>query len=268
LQSHLRSLEQFATVLAQTVDLMNALPKYRENIEAKWTSIQKGPPGPVSLAFRNVGELVNDFGKITASTGRDQEPEPAKVQVVNAGDRLLSLAKAGMTPIAGPADEFFVVPVLVVFMLVERKRLRQRLLGPSHIVTTTLAVDEAGSRLSFLLTQLQVNSGFALVLGIGLYLIGVPNAWRSERRAPGGSDSAVAFFTLYRSMDNSSTLCGRGRRRGYASRSSVTNWPKKVMKRACTDFRVWRALVLMSSFLTATPMTVRPLIKALRYFLI
>jgi predicted PurR-regulated permease PerM len=170
----------FATVLVQTVDLMNALPKYRQNIEAKWTSIQKGPPGPVNLAYRNVGELVNDLGKITTSTGRDQEPEPAKVQVVNAGDRLFSLVKAGMAPIAGPADEFFVVAVLVVFMLVERKRLRQRflgLVGPSHIATTTLAVDEAGSRLSsFLLTQLQVNSGFALVLGIGLYVIGIPNA--------------------------------------------------------------------------------------------
>jgi predicted PurR-regulated permease PerM len=170
----------FATVLVQTVDLMNALPKYRQNIEAKWTSIQKGPPGPVNLAFRNVGELVNDLGKITTSAGRSQEPEPAKVQVVNGGDRLFSLLKAGMAPIAGPTDEFFVVAVLVVFMLVERKRLRQRflgLVGPSQIATTTLAVDEAGSRLSsFLLAQLQVNSGFALVLGIGLYVIGIPNA--------------------------------------------------------------------------------------------
>ena len=54
-------------------------------------------------------------------------------------------------------------------MLIERKRLRQRflgLVGPSHLATTTLAIDEAGSRLSsFLLVQLQVNSGFALVLG-------------------------------------------------------------------------------------------------------
>jgi predicted PurR-regulated permease PerM len=85
-----------------------------------------------------------------------------------------------MTPIVGPAGEFAVVIVLVVFMLIERKRLRQRflgLVGPSRLATTTLAIDEAGSRLSsFLLVQLQVNSGFALVLGVGLYLIGIPNA--------------------------------------------------------------------------------------------
>jgi hypothetical protein len=71
--------------------------------------------------------------------------------------------------------------VLVVFLLSERKRLRVRflrLIGHSRIATTTLAVDEAGSRLSgFLLGQLMVNTGFAILLGIGLFLIGIPNAF-------------------------------------------------------------------------------------------
>jgi hypothetical protein len=85
-----------------------------------------------------------------------------------------------MAPIVGPVGEYAVVVVLVVFMLVERKRIRHRflgLVGHSHLATTTLAIDEAGSRISgFLMAQLQINSGFALVLGIGLYLIGIPNA--------------------------------------------------------------------------------------------
>jgi predicted PurR-regulated permease PerM len=169
-----------ATVSVQAVDLVNSLPKYRDNIEAKWAAIQKGPPGPVSLAFQNVGELISDLQKANASATGDQQPEPTKVQVVNGSDALLSLVKAGMTPIIGPTGEFAVVVVLVVFMLLERQRLRDRflrLIGHSRLVTTTLAIDEAGSRLSsFLLVQLVVNSGFALVLGIGLYLIGIPNA--------------------------------------------------------------------------------------------
>jgi predicted PurR-regulated permease PerM len=169
-----------ATVTVQAVDLTNSLPKYRDNIEAKWVAIQKGPPGPVNLAFRNVGELVNGLGKITASASGGQQPQPLKVEVVSGGARLVSLVRAGMTPIVGPVGEFVVVVVLVIFMLIERKRLRQRflgLVGPSRLATTTLAIDEAGSRLSsFLLVQLQVNSGFALVLGVGLYLIGIPNA--------------------------------------------------------------------------------------------
>jgi hypothetical protein len=83
--------------------------------------------------------------------------------------------------VLGPVGEFAVVVVLVVFLLLERKRFRLRflrLIGHSRIATTTLAVDEAGSRLSgFLLGQLMVNTGFAILLGIGLFLIGIPNAF-------------------------------------------------------------------------------------------
>jgi predicted PurR-regulated permease PerM len=169
-----------ATVSVQAVDLVNSLPKYRDNIEGKWAAIQKGPPGPVNLAFKNVGELISDLQKASASAAGGEQPEPTKVQVVNGSDALLSLVKAGMTPIIGPTGEFAVVVVLVVFMLLERRRLRNRflrLIGHSRLVTTTLAIDEAGSRLSsFLLVQLEVNTGFAIVLGIGLNLIGIPNA--------------------------------------------------------------------------------------------
>ena len=89
--------------------------------------------------------------------------------------------KNSLTPVLGPIGEFAVVVVLVVFLLLERKRFRLRflrLIGHSRIATTTLAVDEAGSRLSgFLVGQLMVNTGFAILLGIGLFLIGIPNAF-------------------------------------------------------------------------------------------
>ena len=85
-----------------------------------------------------------------------------------------------MSPVVSPVVNFAVVVVLVVFILLERKRLRDRflrLIGHSRFATTTLAIDEAGRRLSgFLLGQLQVNSVYALILWIGLSLIGIPNA--------------------------------------------------------------------------------------------
>jgi predicted PurR-regulated permease PerM len=195
-----------STVSVQEVDLTNSLPQYRGNIEAKWATIQKGPSGPLDVAFRNVGELINDLGKITASARGTQEPQPTKVQLVGGTDGILSLVKAGMAPILGPVGEFAVVVVLVVFMLVERKRVRQRflgLVGHSRVATTTLAIDEAGSRISgFLLVQLQINSGFAVLLGIGLYLIGIPNAmlWAvltlALRFLPYVGVWISAFFTL------------------------------------------------------------------------
>jgi predicted PurR-regulated permease PerM len=132
------------------------------------------------LAFSNVGAVITDLGKVTASARGAEQPEATKVQIVSGADSVVAIVKKSLTPVMGPLAEFAVVVVLVVFMLLERKGLRARflqLIGHSHVATTTLAIDEAESRLSgFLLGQLMVNTGFALLLGIGLFLIGIPNA--------------------------------------------------------------------------------------------
>src|ERR1700730_13100957 len=169
------------TVSFETLDLVNSLPKYRDKMRGRWLVIQKGPPGPVNLAFRNLGELVNDLTKGNPSEEFSRHQlEPMKVQIVSGTDGALAMVRSSMTPVMAPVASFAVVVVLVVFMLLERRRLRARflrLIGHSHVVSTTLAVDEAGSRLSrFLLVQLQVNTVYAIVLAIGLYFIGIPNA--------------------------------------------------------------------------------------------
>jgi predicted PurR-regulated permease PerM len=170
-----------STLSVQGLDLVNSLPKYRENILAKWAAVQKGPSGPLNLAFTNVGLMISDLGKVSSSAGSAQKLEPTKVEIVSATDSVFALVKNILTPVLGPIGEFAVVVVLVVFLLLERKRFRVRflrLIGHSRIATTTLAVDEAGSRLSgFLLGQLMVNTAFAILLGIGLFLIGIPNAF-------------------------------------------------------------------------------------------
>ncbi len=169
-----------STLSLEGLDVVNSLPKYRDNIHAKWAAIQEGPPGPLNLAFSNVGSMIADLGKISASAGGAGKLEPTKVHIVSDTDSVFATVKKSLTPVIGPIGEFAVVVVLVVFLLLERKQLRVRflrLIGQSRVVTTTLAVDEAGSRLSgFLLGQLMVNTGFALLLGIGLFLIGIPNA--------------------------------------------------------------------------------------------
>jgi predicted PurR-regulated permease PerM len=168
-----------STLSLEGLDLVNSLPKYRDNIHARWAAIQHGPPGPLNLALSNVDALITDLGKVTASGGV-QQPEATKVQIVSGADSVLAIVKNSLTPVAGPIGEFALVVVLVVFMLLERKRLRVRflrLIGHSRVATTKLAVDEVGSKLSrFLLGQLLVNTGYALLLGLGLSLIGIPNA--------------------------------------------------------------------------------------------
>jgi predicted PurR-regulated permease PerM len=168
-----------STLSLEGLDLVNSLPKYRDNIHARWVAIQQGPPGPLNLALSNVNALISDLGKVTASSGA-QPPEATKVQIISGADNVFAILKNSLTPVAGPIGEFAVIVVLVVFMLLERNRLRLRflrLIGYSRVATTNLAVDEVGSKLSrFLLGQLLVNTGYALLLGLGLFLIGIPNA--------------------------------------------------------------------------------------------
>jgi predicted PurR-regulated permease PerM len=168
------------TMSIESLDLVNSLPKYRDNIHAKWAAIQKGPPGPLNLALRNIGALTEDLSKVTSPAGTAEKLQPEKVQIVSGADSALELIKNSVAPIIGPVGEFAVIVVLVVFVLLERKRFRDRflrLIGHSRLATTTLAIDEAGFRISsFLLGQLLVNGVYAAVLGIGLFLIGIPNA--------------------------------------------------------------------------------------------
>ena len=168
------------TMSIQTLDLVNSLPKYRDNIHGKWAAIQKGPPGPLNRALRNIGAIIDDLSKVTGPARSAEQLEPTKVQIVSRADSAVALVGKSVTPIFGPIAEFAVIVVLVVFILLERKGFRDRflrLIGHSRLATTTLAIDEAGSRISsFLLGQLLVNSAYALVLGIGLSLIGIPMA--------------------------------------------------------------------------------------------
>jgi hypothetical protein len=71
------------------------------------------------------------------------------------------------------------VLVFVIFMLLEREDLRDRLIrlvGADDLHRTTEAMDEAGARVSrYLLMQLIINIAYGIPVAIGLWLIGVPN---------------------------------------------------------------------------------------------
>ncbi|MDX1950571.1 MAG: AI-2E family transporter, partial [Verrucomicrobiota bacterium] len=72
------------------------------------------------------------------------------------------------------------VVVLVIFILLRRLELRNRLIrvvGYARLPTTTKAIDEAANRISrYILMQTLVNSTYGVAIGIGLYFIGLPYA--------------------------------------------------------------------------------------------
>jgi len=72
------------------------------------------------------------------------------------------------------------VIVFVIFMLIEREDLRNRLIhmiGSRQLNFTTQALDDATLRLHrYLLMQCAINGAFGLVVAAGLFFIGMPNA--------------------------------------------------------------------------------------------
>jgi hypothetical protein len=100
--------------------------------------------------------------------------------VVTSGAKPMEVIRMIVAPLLGPLGTAALVLLLVVCMLFQREDLRNRLIrliGQGHISATTRAMDDAGHRVSrYLLMQLLVNVTYGIVVGTGLYFIGVPNA--------------------------------------------------------------------------------------------
>ena len=82
-------------------------------------------------------------------------------------------------PLVAPIATAGLVVVFVIFMLLQREDLRDRvirLVGASDVARTTEGMTDAAKRISrYLLMQLVINLLYGIPVGIGLYFIGVPN---------------------------------------------------------------------------------------------
>jgi len=91
-----------------------------------------------------------------------------------------SLLPSFITQIISPLGTAAVVIIFVIFMLLDREDLRNRLIhliGSQQLNVTTQAMDDAAKRVGrYLRMQVMINFLFGLVTGIGLQLLGVPNA--------------------------------------------------------------------------------------------
>jgi predicted PurR-regulated permease PerM len=79
-----------------------------------------------------------------------------------------------------PLETAGIVLVVLVFVLLERESVRDRLIriaGGTDLRATTLVLNDAGERLSrFFVSQFAVNLGVGLALWVGLAVIGLPHA--------------------------------------------------------------------------------------------
>lgn len=165
---------------AQVTSLAAELPSYQTNITGKLRDLRAAAPGRngvVERASSVVQELREELGDGPEASEPDDVPV---VQIREPSLSPLEVIADVAAPLLGPIGKAGIVIVLVIFILFERQDLRNRLirlLGPNLYVTTE-ALDEVGQRVSrYLLMQLVVNVTYGIPFGLGLWAIGIPNAF-------------------------------------------------------------------------------------------
>jgi predicted PurR-regulated permease PerM len=105
-------------------------------------------------------------------------PQPVVVEVHQQAATPLEIVQNVVGPLLRPLATTGIVVVFVIFFLLQREDLRDRfirLAGARDLRRTTEALDDAISRLSrYLLMQLAINTMFGLLIGLGLWGIGIP----------------------------------------------------------------------------------------------
>jgi predicted PurR-regulated permease PerM len=167
----------FVLILAYQVSQIGMnLPKYQGNVLSKLDTLLDA--GNDSRIVAHLQGMVDRIAERLAADPTATDPA-MKVEVVEQPGVMEWLTDV-ILPALAPVGIFGLIFVVVVFALMERAALRDRLvqlIGGANILATSRLLAEAGARVStYLLAQLLVNIIYAVPIGLGLWLIGVPNA--------------------------------------------------------------------------------------------
>ena len=175
----------------QLSQLAGDLPKYQTTISEKISLLRQQTAGRGTL--ERASEMLKDLGQeldrpkagtpaLTAPAALPAKPpaQPVPVEVRQPDPGALESLRTLISPLIHPLATTFIIVIFVIFILLQREDLRNRLIrlaGSHDLQRTTAALDDAAGRLSrFFLIQLAVNSGFGITIGLGLWAIGVPSA--------------------------------------------------------------------------------------------
>jgi predicted PurR-regulated permease PerM len=180
-----------AFMVSQVSQLANDLPRYESNLTDKIQSLQGVAAGTGTGTLERASDVLKDLKREIEKPGnappaesslgpRAQPTRPIPVELRQPDPGALQVLAALIEPLIHPLTTTGIVVIFVIFILLQQNDLRNRLVrlaGAKDLHRTTAALDDAGRRLSRLfLTQLALNTAFGLVIGIALWLIGVPSA--------------------------------------------------------------------------------------------
>jgi predicted PurR-regulated permease PerM len=171
----------------QILRMAQSLPLYERTIQQKLHNVDEATVGRLNALTSEASRLLDSHPTNVESTDHSgsgnltpgaapplpvelRQPRPSSVQIVA---RVLRSVWA-------PIETTGIVLVVLVFVLLEQEALRDRFIrvaGGTNIRLTTLALNDAGQRLSrFFVSQFAVNLGVGVAIGVGLAVLGVPQA--------------------------------------------------------------------------------------------
>ena len=178
----------------QIADLAQSLPQYREVIDSKLQSAQNLANGSLAQFVGRAGQVIARVSSGQAPQPMVAAPSPTRAQTDSAASTPLAvpglpspemhgppLTLVGhfLSALLGPLATAFIVLIVSIFMLLERNTVRDRfikLIGARDSERTTVALDDTATRMSrYFVSQLGVNTGVGLIIGVGLATIGLPS---------------------------------------------------------------------------------------------
>ena len=167
-------------VVVQLTSLSPKIPEYQHNIEAKFNTVNQYAVTLLSKLTKTSEGMGHGLSTSTPTDApRGTMELPFSVRILASPVSPLQVFGGMYGTLLEVLGSTSIVIVLVIFFLVRREDLRDRfihLIGKNQVTLTTQTIEDAGARVSrYLTTLLLINLAFGISVGIGLYLIGVPN---------------------------------------------------------------------------------------------
>lgn len=174
-------------VVSRQFDILVAnLPNYKGEIVAKVELLRDAGKGGFLGRIRDfIGEISEDlmYRAETEEERENKEEEskpgesPMKPIYVETASSRWTWAAESIGPAAEGVGDTVLILILVIFMLMRREDIRNRLvrlMGHGRLIVTTQAFDEGARRISrYLLMQLLINTLVGATLAVGLFAAGL-----------------------------------------------------------------------------------------------
>ena len=169
----------------QVLRMAARLPQYERTIQQKLRNLDEMTVGRLNALTSEASRLIESHPTGVApeaAAGGDPASAVAPIPVELHQPRAtpLEIIARVLASVWAPIESTGIVLVVLVFVLFEHEALRDRFIrvaGGTNIRSTTLALNDAGERLSrFFVSQFAVNLGVGVAIGLGLAIVGLPQA--------------------------------------------------------------------------------------------